>query len=185
MRRKYACSPLRSWLPTALQCAWPTPAGRRRGVKTDLRVGWPSSLPPHLGFCGDLLVPKSLRNLQENPHMVVAGLCLLQAQEPQEELDRNPGILGPACPQLVDQDPTRETGKPMRAGPFLSEVEVSFSPWVPARDLGSSRRSQASKVRLERGGPVPQPQSSVSQGRAVGRGRGCSQVTAAVPTSSH
>lgn len=98
--------------------------------------------------------------------MVVAGLRLLQVQEPQEELDRNPGILGPACPQLVDQDPTRETGKPMRAGPFLSEVEVSFSPWVPARGLGSSRRSQASKVRLERGGPVPQPQSSGSQGRA-------------------
>lgn len=123
-----AGSRLGSWVPTALQGARPTPAGWQPGVKTHLWVGWPSGLPPHLDFCGDLFVRKSLRTLEENPHMVAAGLCPLRVQEPQEELDRNPGILGPACPQLVDQDPTRERGKPMRAGPFLSEVEVSLRP---------------------------------------------------------
>lgn len=60
--------------------------------------------------------------------MIAAGLCPLRVQEPQEELDRNPEILDPACPQLVDQDPTWERGKPMRAGLFLSEVEVSRRP---------------------------------------------------------
>lgn len=71
---------------------------------------------------------ESLKTLEENPHMVAPGLRSLWVQEPQEELDGNPGILSPMCPQLADQYPNLERGKPMRAGPFLSEVEVPPPP---------------------------------------------------------
>lgn len=68
----------------ALQCTWPTAAGRWRGVAQ-----------PRLDFCGDLLVPSATQDPQENPHVVAPGLRPLWAQEAQGDLEENPRFLGP------------------------------------------------------------------------------------------
>lgn len=124
-----ACSHWEARLPQL--CSGPGPHQPAGGQGSKPTSGWdglPASCLTWIFVTIYYLSLESLKTLEKNPHMVAPGLLLLWVQEPQEESDKNPGILGPTCPQLADQDPNLEGGKPMRAGPFLSEVEVSPRP---------------------------------------------------------
>lgn len=55
--------------------------------------------------------------------MVAPELYSPWVLETQEEINGNPGNLGPMSPHLADQDLTLERGEPMKAGPFLAELD--------------------------------------------------------------
>lgn len=123
--------PCSHWEAQLLQlCSRPGPHQTAGGEGSKPTIGWDGlwiSCLTWIFVTICYLSLESLRTLEENPHIVAPGFRPLWVQEPQEELDGNPEILGLTCPQLADQDPNLERGKPMRAGLFLSEVEVS--PW--------------------------------------------------------
>ena len=111
---------LGSRVPIALQCVWRSAACRLLDVKGKCWVG---CLRPHLDPVMIRWSPGSRRTLEKIAYMVVPGLHPPWVLESQEEIDGNPGILGPMSPHLADQDLNLERGKPMRAGPFLAELD--------------------------------------------------------------